>query len=89
MLSVRVHIFLSFSCRKLAHVSLASIHLTLFVRKELASEMSDIHTDRVATGVAAFFGNKGGVAAAFTYQGTTFLFATCHLAGKGYMDYVK
>ncbi|GAQ81101.1 inositol polyphosphate phosphatase [Klebsormidium nitens] len=66
--------------KKLVHVSLASIHLTLFVKKELASEMSDIHTDRVATGVAAFFGNKGGVAAAFTYRGTTFLFVTCHLA---------
>lgn len=75
-------------CRKLIHSSLASIHLTLFVKKELVSKILDIHTDKVATGVAAFFGNKGGVGIAFTYLGTTFLFVTCHLAGEQLQNFV-
>jgi hypothetical protein len=61
-------------------VSLREIRITAFVRKSLASGLSGVYSDNVATGIGNVVGNKGGVAITFSMGHQSFCFLNCHLA---------
>lgn len=67
--------------KKVTAVSLASIHLVIFLRKRLVSALQGADVSRVATGVGNIVGNKGGVAVSLCFAGNRkILVVSSHLA---------
>ena len=68
---------------RVAAVSLWGIHLLVYARHWVASDISHVQTSTVATGVGGVMGNKGGVAVGMVYRDATSLaFVGCHLAAR-------
>jgi hypothetical protein len=59
---------------KLTHVSLLSIRLVCYVKREHYYKISRVRTATVATGLANVIGNKGGSAIAFDFYDVPFCF---------------
>lgn len=64
----------------LTTVSLREIRLIIFIRKDWEHKVTSIGRGKEATGVANMVGNKGGTAACFSINHTSFCFINCHLA---------
>jgi len=56
------------------------MRLIVFAKKDLAPQITDIHSAQEATGIAHILGNKGGLVVRFSCRDTTFAFVSCHLA---------
>lgn len=56
------------------------IHLAVFVKQKLLPFCSGVHKGSISTGIGNVIGNKGGVAVAFAFENTTFLFINAHFA---------
>jgi hypothetical protein len=67
---------------KLAGVSLWSIRIVVFVRRELYYYVTRLKTSTVATGLAKVIGNKGGSGVAFDLFDTRLCFIGSHLAAR-------
>ncbi|KAG2375132.1 hypothetical protein C9374_010136 [Naegleria lovaniensis] len=59
--------------------TLVAIHIIIFVRKELLSQISNVTVSSVATGLYNQIGNKGGVAISFKMGNRKYIFINNHL----------
>jgi len=67
---------------KLAGVSLLSIRLVCFVRRDHYFKITGVKTSTVATGLANVIGNKGGAGISFNFYDTRIGFIGSHLAAR-------
>ncbi|KAF0971710.1 hypothetical protein FDP41_009933 [Naegleria fowleri] len=67
--------------------TLVAIHIIIFVRKELLSQISQVTVSSVATGLYNQIGNKGGVAISFKLGNRKYIFINNHL--PAHQDNVK
>ena len=67
---------------KLSGLSLLSIRLVIFIRRDHFYKISYLEQDTVATGIGGVIGNKGGVLVSFKYLDTSFCFIGSHLAAR-------
>ncbi|EFC50310.1 predicted protein [Naegleria gruberi] len=64
---------------QLESCTLVAIHLIIFVRKELLTQISNVRTCSVPTGLYNQIGNKGGVSISFKLGKRKFVFINNHL----------
>ncbi|KAI8923031.1 Endonuclease/exonuclease/phosphatase [Entophlyctis helioformis] len=60
--------------------SLAGIHLMVFVRKDIARNVTMVASSRISTGIGNVLGNKGSVAIGLLFNATSVLFVGSHFA---------
>ena len=65
---------------QVGEVKMNQIKLFVFVKKNIASKITGIETNKYKTGFNGLYGNKGGVALRMTYNGNHICFLSCHLA---------
>lgn len=65
---------------KVEAISLWSIRLIVFVKRELFHQLCFIQKKSEATGIGNVMGNKGAVGISFFLNETSFCFIGCHLA---------
>mmetsp|Transcript_32395 Transcript_32395/g.47404 ORF Transcript_32395/g.47404 Transcript_32395/m.47404 type:complete len:591 (+) Transcript_32395:66-1838(+) len=58
------------------------MQLRIYVRAELAPEVTDLEVGAENTGIGGIIANKGGQACALTLRGTSLVFVSCHLAAN-------
>jgi len=64
---------------KVGSVGMVGLFLLVYVRQELADQVTDVDRDRVKTGVFNLAGNKGAVCLRFDFGGVSFSFLNVHL----------
>ena len=60
--------------------TLASTHMLIIARKELASYIHNVQSDQVAVGLGDMLSNKGAVQISFNLGKLRLCFINCHLA---------
>lgn len=65
---------------KVGSVGMVGLYLAVYIRAELAHQVSDVAVDRVKTGVLHLAGNKGGVCIRFDLDAVSMCFLNLHLA---------
>jgi phosphatidylinositol-bisphosphatase len=72
-----------FDVREYAQIAkeyLWEMSLTVFVRREMLSHVSQVHKGTLACGVAGVAGNKGGICVSLCIHQTSVIFISSHLA---------
>ncbi|KAJ3327554.1 inositol polyphosphate 5-phosphatase, partial [Gonapodya sp. JEL0774] len=85
----RLRIELGSSYHMIQSVTMAGLHLVVFVHQNCAGRVHEesIRTVKVACGIGNVIGNKGAVAVSFQFGNRTFLFVGAHLcAGRKHVE---
>jgi len=72
------------SWRRIARVFQWEMALAVFARREHAAQIRNVQVTRVATGVGAVLGNKGGLIIKLECFNTSLCFVSCHLAAHAW-----
>jgi endonuclease/exonuclease/phosphatase family metal-dependent hydrolase len=67
----------------LSYISMWDMFLLVYIDMAWIPSISDVQTQKKATGVANIMGNKGGLLLSFRLEDTSFCFVSCHLAARG------
>lgn len=63
------------------------ISISLFAKRTISQQLTDIATSKVKLGMGGKVGNKGAALIRFLYEDTSFCFIDCHLDnGVSFMD---
>ncbi|KAF2361418.1 Endonuclease/exonuclease/phosphatase [Trinorchestia longiramus] len=81
----------AFDYVRMASERLQGCVLSIVVRREFVPQLRDIHSSYTRTGLAGFWGNKGGVSVRFSVGGCSVCCVNCHLAAHdgGYEERVQ
>ncbi|KAJ8330870.1 hypothetical protein O5D80_000890 [Batrachochytrium dendrobatidis] len=72
--------FLSSAYTLVCTESIGGIHLTVFVRSDVADLVTGVISSRISTGIGNVLGNKGSAAIAVQFDGVSILFVDSHFA---------